>query len=215
VEADMNDGYFWDGYLHWARDIEEKDPELQPRDGAATELYEPIFIRMNLPFDADLFETIVQTLMDAVAEESTVGAQSAVARIDVFDVLKDLVFDPIELLIAFQHALMTSTSPEFFVYRPVARTQQEHDKDMSKFEILDVGAPARVNLDNQVFNLTNRKFVEDPVIAAVIDNDIGYLNHRFRRSADTTRIEALWLHVNAEVKFPRSAEVIFPTFGIW
>lgn len=193
----MADGFFWDGYLHWARDIEAKDPEFGNIGDDVAPLYEPIFIRLELSFDASLFADLLEFFQTRYPLLDTDERPIAIAGLhDGVSFLRNYVFDFIEPVIGFQHAILEQRSPEFFVYRPVATTPAEHDRDARLFKILDVGAPARINIDAEVFGPKFPAFIEKPdVFGAVIDNDIGFLNQTFRNAEtpEETRFAAIWL----------------------
>jgi hypothetical protein len=195
----MADGFFWDGYLHWARDIEEKDPELghRPGDGAgggSADLFEPIFIRLELPFERDLFEALRSFFEDDLATARPARRREMLKAWAPVRFLAEYAFDPLEPAIGFAHALKEEAPPEFFVYRPVARTPADHEKGSGLFTVLDVGAPASVNPDADVFEIEIPPSFRAPdVFGAVIDNDIGFLNRAFRDGAGRTRFAAIWL----------------------
>ncbi|WP_298937444.1 hypothetical protein [uncultured Ruegeria sp.] len=193
----MAAGFFWDGYLHWARDIEAKDPEFSDIDDGVAPLFEPIFIRLNFPFETALIEDLLAFFSRRYPLLEPNERSSAIADLDDrVRFLANYAFDVIEPIIGLQHALIEQQPPEFFVYRPVARTQAEHDKDSFFFEILDVGAPARVNLNAEVFTPQFPAFAAKPdVFGAVIDNDIGFLNQNFRdpERQEESRFAAIWL----------------------
>lgn len=189
---EMTDGFFWDGYLHWAHDIEEKDKEF--KHTGESPLYEPIFVRLKI---SEIWVPILSKLLDKILDES--DADSAfvgqVTQEEGLNFLKDFAFDLVELTVGFNHALVTRTSPEFFIYRPVAKTQEDHDYYSCYFSVLDVGAPARVNLNPTVVKPVTKfmAFQSTKPIGGIIDNDIGYLNRAFRYSDNTTRIASIWL----------------------
>lgn len=193
----MADGFFWDGYLHWAKDIEAKDPEFGDIDDGVAPLFEPIFIRLNFPFEKALIENLLEFFFDRYPLLELEERGPAIADLDDrVRFLADYAFDVVEPIIGLQHALIEQASPEFFIYRPVAQTQAEHDKEALFFEVLDVGAPARVNVDAEVFGPQFPAFAVRPdAFGAVIDNDIGFLNQNFRSptNPEESRFAAIWL----------------------
>jgi hypothetical protein len=195
----VTDGFFWDGYLHWAYDIEMYDPEFGD-GGKEFPLYEPIFIRM-IGLEPAKIEEISDYLFRIVEEGGPAHPQ-----FDEFKELKFLNFNNyayeiVDVLIGFQHAVVEQSQPEFFIYRPVARTQSDHDKDIGIFTVIDVGAPARVNRNPFIIKPTPPVDLDRNVIAAVIDNDIGYLNQTFCRGDGTSRISAIWLQAREQLIF--------------
>ncbi|WP_300010860.1 S8 family serine peptidase [uncultured Roseobacter sp.] len=210
----MSDGWFWDGYLHWAYDLERYDPEFESRDGDP-DLYEPIFIRLCIsePF-GDKVEKVRAKLEDILTNHDPAdGYRNQVEDIPLLNFLPDFGYDLIELVIGFQHAVVEGTLPEFFIYRRVARTLREHNRYKNTFMVLDVGAPARVNLRPKVAGPPPIKPVlPPPAIGAVIDNDIGYLHRSLCDGNDSTRIAAIWLQ--AREQFIYTAPSPFPQIHI-
>ncbi len=200
----MASGFFWDGYLHWARDIEAKDPEFGNTADDLRRLYEPVFVRLKLGFDAALFAELQAFFTGQYPDLAPDQRGDALAELDEgVSFLRDYVFDLLEPVIGFQHAIVERTSPEFFIYRPVATTPAEHDKDAAFFEILNVGAPVRLEPGVVLGAGIPRPdpgmdFAGADVFAAVIDNDIGFLNHAFRdpENPDQTRFAAIWLQAH-------------------
>lgn len=195
----MADGYYWDGYLHWARDIEEKDPALTrwlvESDDDENALYEPIFVKFRLPFERHSLEKIAQFFRhDYQSQPTSDRPETLRERMSAVAFLADFVFDPIEAVIAFEHAIVAQSSPEMFLYRPVARTLEEHDAYDQFFEIIDVGSPAWINLQPEAFAPAILGDAASPdVFGAIIDNDIGFLNENFCTPSGETRFAAMWL----------------------
>ena len=198
--AMATDGFYWDGYLHWARDIELKDPELSSFlvGGGGTNsprLYEPIFIRLE-SLKLEELEPLAVALRDLYfpCDDANPEFRDKVARTEALSFLSDFAYDCLELVIGFEHAVKENRFPEFFVYRPVAETWTDHTKYESLFTVIDVGAPALVDREPDRFNPTEvAGFREAKTFAAVIDNDLGYLNRNFRNRDGETRFVALWL----------------------
>lgn len=197
----MAKGYFWDGYVHWARALESTDPELAAQE--AMPLYEPIFIRLKLDYDETLFTELASFFDEVYSTVEADKRANILADQPEVGFLQGFVFDYIEPLIGFQHALAEKRPPEFFVYRLVARSPEEHNAHADFFDILDVGAPALVDAQANFFDTTFRKGFENRnVLGAIIDNDIGYLHQRFLDSSGQTRIAAVWLQARERLSQP-------------
>lgn len=195
--------YFWDGYLHWAdlmdKAVDGPAPSLgRIADETSMMVYEPVFVRLNTPLSAGSNDRLTKMRRGAVPSGSAeVLALSEVAFLSG----SDLAFDLDDLLIGLEHALLSGTPLEFFLYRPIARSMADHSRYDAVFQVIDVGAP--VLLRNQrpaginTARATSLPPIETQVIGAVIDNDIGFLNTTFRHQqgirAGETRFEAVWL----------------------
>lgn len=200
------DGFFWDGYLHWARDIEAADPELVVTEGTR-QMFEPIFVRMKrpiIPFGkmSEIFEQLRE-----IAFEPRAPFRDRVLEIPRLSFLEPFAFDLVDLIIGLEHALAEKAPPEFFLYRPIAMTREMHLRCERFFTILDVGAPALVNPDPTLqapdppLDIFQRQ-----VVGAVIDNDIGFLNRTFR--SDTgTRFLGVWLQARERLKVTEPGEL--------
>lgn len=210
----QTEGYAWDGYLHWARAFEETDPELLPlvenADGTRA-LYEPIFIRVDLFASSSTLAASevaahdrARSILDRLNEIgfATLDAaerDSILLEISELAFLKGFVFDPAELLIGLEHAVMPAGIMQLFVYRPVARTPEMH-KTAPEIMVIDVGAPARVDPAGAGFIAAVPAGARSPnVVGALIDNDVGFLNRRFRRADDKTRFAAIWLQAREKI----------------
>jgi len=194
----MSDEFFWDGYLHWARVLEKVRRETGlfapgTEQKNLPPLYEPLFIRLttfpSLQRSRELLDTIYAGEGDATVHEKIV-------TVDEFRFLDNYVFSLEDFLIGLEHFVTGETkSPlEFFIYRKLVHKTALQRADEAKFEIIDIGAPAFVEQQKSLLVVENPKIIGPKVIGAVIDNDIGFLNRRFRRNAgDKTRFNAIWL----------------------
>lgn len=198
----MADGFFWDGYVHWARDIETKDRELKKLAGDRDDIYEPIFIRLDIPFNEETYRKVVDYFLDSYPVIRLDDPESGLASIDPsLSILNDFAFDFIEPIIGFQHAIVERKPPEFFVYRKVAKTPTEHRRANTLLEIIDVGAPARVFPERTRYEVdTPQPFTPPQAVGALIDNDIGFLNGAFRqRNPMKSRFSAIWLQAREKL----------------
>ncbi|MEP4195683.1 MAG: hypothetical protein ABJL99_08615 [Aliishimia sp.] len=214
-----NDSFFWDGYLHWARVLEKSDPDVNGArpDGSMSDLYEPVFVRIPIGTTTlDLLEQTLQGLEDYYTKSDTHPANFATqleffSATDILSFLADWRFDPNELLIGFEHAIeyfkkhTKLKMPEFFAYRPVAYMQGQHKAAL--YEVLDIGVPAFVRTTKKAFSISTKPFLPAPVVTAIIDNDIGFLNRRFRKSdGESTRFAAIWLQAReTKSSYPTTA----------
>ncbi len=195
-------GFFWDGYIHWARTIDEAS--RSDIGGSATpKLYEPVFVQLNALPPLLTLQSL-NTEIDSIRQNggSTKKLLKAITRHPEFAFLKKeerLVADVEDFCIGLHHSLYLGEPFEFFLYRPVARTQDQHHCHDAVFTVIDVGAPALVE---QRKSPALQPASTDPdagkaaVVGAVIDNDIGFLNDRFRRAGaqrHKTRFQAIWL----------------------
>lgn len=220
---------FWDGYLHWAQAIEAaRDPDDPFSRAALLEkvdaFYEPIFIRFNVTPPLSELEKLQKRLhnltTDEAGDENDNVNRSLEAILADFPDFQSLLADPNiildgnDLKIGVDHSTILAEHHvplEFFVYRKVQSNYETNDA----FKIMDVGAPAVVvtSTPRQVFD-RSQKFIGLTKIGAVIDNDIGFLNRRFREVDDeaneTSRFSAVWLQSRQQV----SGQSSTPAFDV-
>lgn len=202
----MSDYFFWDGYLHWARII-ERDRLLRLPEfpgGEDVPLHEPLFVRFkNVPAVEDL-----QQFLDPgrdILDNPERSLREFILSINGFEFLEDFAFTLEDALFGIQSYLLCKDVGhplEFFVYRPLAVTKADHKKDDHLFEIIDVGAPTLADLQKRIHLERPEFHVGRPVIGALIDNDIGFLNQRLTRDGSETRIQAIWLQARERLPGP-------------
>lgn len=197
-----NGDFFWDGYLHWAHAVEDAaahpdftfDKDEEKPDQTR---YEPIFIKVNNRIERENLQEIGELISRNIGEPNLLEEIANYEQLSFLHPRNELVVDFRDLLIGITHSFELGVPLEFFVYRPAARTNEEHDKFSCFFGIMDVGATAfAVRQPNRLSLDIEPSAIEIPEIGAVIDNDIGFLNRRFRQQEngmETTRIAALWL----------------------
>lgn len=194
----MSDEFFWDGYLHWARVIEKLR-----RDSAAVapgidttippELYEPLFIRLKASPAPDVVKDLLMTID---GEEDRATILQKIREIGEFALLDDYVLCLEDFLIGLENFLTEGgkSPPEFFIYRPLVHENAAQALDEAKFDVIDIGAPAFVAAQDAPHAAPRMEVTGPKVIGALIDNDIGFLNRRFRKRDETaTRFAAIWL----------------------
>ncbi|APE44747.1 hypothetical protein BOO69_16025 [Sulfitobacter alexandrii] len=195
--------YFWDGYLHWADLMDEAVDGPAPSlgrvaSGTPMAVYEPVFVRLRRPLLSASKGRVAEMQQGAVPCDSA----GILALPEVgFLSGSDLAFDLDDLLIGLEHALVANAPLEFFLYRPIARSMAAHHRHDALFEVIDVGAPVLLRNGPAPFmqagQASRADTLDSPVIGAVIDNDIGFLNSTFRHragpNAGETRFEAIWL----------------------
>ncbi|WBU62052.1 S8 family serine peptidase [Paracoccus albus] len=204
----MPEFFFWDGYLHWARELEKT--LLRPGDAEGL-MMEPVFGRIRDPltqeeaFDFLQRENLITPKGEprALHRKQEGGIAYRLQKLRGLEFLDGDThkFDPEEVMTALIHyaVAMSSGGPvepvlEFFFYRPVAETWAEHEQTLAFADVIDIGAPALVTtIDDPPPEGQNIRLASDQAIGALIDNDIGFLNRRFRETADQTRFSAIWL----------------------
>lgn len=200
----ISQDYFWDGYLHWAGLMDQAVDGPVPALGriaaeAGMTVVEPVFIRVK----SRLSGASKTQLRRLLASPGGAGAADLICLPELaFLQSPQLAFDRFDVLVGLEHTLSAQAPIEFFVYRPVARTLSEHQKHDAVFAVIDVGAPALLRQTQAAFmEKTTPEHPQIaqtvPVIGAVIDNDIGFLNTTFRHSTGaeqgTTRFWSIWL----------------------
>lgn len=218
--------FFWDGYLHWARIMEDANPSWgSPNQNQNTDepldYYEPIFIRMNsnIP-SADLkrLNKIYVTSVDlGESAEEQQDILTEIMKVPDFDFLQHHKFDLEDFFIGLQHTLFLEVPLEFFIYRLVARTKADHVGFKDNYTVIDVGAPALAEQRKSLIRLEGSPaFAPLKCIGAVIDNDIGFLNQRFRTSDDNkevSRFAAIWLQSRDRLPFSPQADLKWVHIG--
>ncbi len=142
-------------------------------------------------------------------ELAPVGGQTAEAAADALIVAEktdanDLRFnedtwwllDKIRSGDAAAMAALAKAMPRFFVFRP---EPVAHEAGIYPFKPLKIGPAIPFAFTDKVehtdagWDKPNRWFGESPVFTAVIDDQIGFANARFRQDETTTRIARLWV----------------------
>ncbi|HQU69296.1 MAG TPA: hypothetical protein PLI43_14040 [Albidovulum sp.] len=208
----MSEAFFWDGYLHWARTMEQLRYESGQFPGfSQTErpgLYEPLFVRLKEPLAVEVAGALLAKLEDAANSGKLVPL---VHNERAFTFLSSFVFAPEDLVIGLKHFLVeqaakpTEVVPlEFFIYRPLVASKLQHKADEDVFVIIDIGAPALVEQQHSLRLVTFAPPVDrSSAIGAVIDNDIGFLNRQFRLPGEQkTRFAAVWLQSRERLADP-------------
>lgn len=215
-DEDMSkaENFFWDGYLHWARVIDDANPRWDlselSKDGHEVRKFEPVFIQLAKKVPTGKLERLNKLYEpegisdDASPEE----IYQEIVKIRQLSFLSkdDHVFDLEDFFVGLQHHLFHNVPFEFFVYRVVARTKRQHEKYDNFYAVMDVGAPAIAQQQKKLVRLDFPipGFREIDVIGAVIDNDIGYLNRRFRTvdpatGDEVSRFAAIWLQAREQI----------------
>lgn len=200
--------YFWDGYLDWAATIETArlpvDPHSRGRlnvgDGA---FYEPVFIQLAELPGLEALNAIAKFLDDGPTSPDgpnleQFAALTAIAEDD------DFIIDLRDLYVGVEHSLMSlrldrvpPVPLEFTIYRRFRPEAQPADGKSGLFTVIDVGAAALIQKPTwPIVTKWNKGLIPIRKIGAVIDNDIGFLNRRFRvkkGDIEETRFEAVWL----------------------
>ncbi|CUH78596.1 S8 family serine peptidase [Tropicibacter naphthalenivorans] len=172
-------GAFQDAYLDWSRLVEKRRDALHPARPSAGTDFEPIFVRLT---------------------SGTVFARQS---------LRDLVQDVSAPLLMDAHELATLNdridSPdthgdlpdEYALYRRVGTPDSDH---AALFEVLDTGVPVRLaeaSPQTLAPAAPPPADTQDAPIIAILDDGLGFLNARFRRTlpdgAQVSRFHALWL----------------------
>ena len=204
----MPEFFFWDGYLHWARELEKT---LLRSDDAENVMMEPVFGRIRDPLTPEeahdflLRENLISERGEPRPFHGKVegGISYRLQKLRGLEFLDGDThkFDPEEILTALIHYAVAmkpggciEPALELFFYRQVATTWAQHQRTLAFADVIDIGAPAIVTaIDDPPPEGQNIRLNHDQVIGALIDNDIGFLNHRFRKTTDRTRLSAIWL----------------------
>ena len=188
--------FFWDGYLHCARVLEKAHARQQGDDDPL--MLEPVFGRVKKPLSPEAAQEFLQ---QAGASSGAPCMSERLTQLKGLGFLAQdgIRFDPEEVLIALsQYASAGGPGDpalELFFYRKLAETVAENRKTERYVDIIDVGIPAIVErVDDPAPGGCIAGQQDIPAIGALIDNDIGFLNGRFRYSDGvSTRFHAIWL----------------------
>ncbi|MEM6621127.1 MAG: hypothetical protein AAF674_02780 [Pseudomonadota bacterium] len=165
---------FWNGYLHWAEHLLEKDRTRILPLVAAQLVWEPLFVTSKLPAK-EFFEKID-------------NAGQHWFRYDKFEKSFHGDQDTVGAFI-YRNTDREDSVPDWIQVLHVGAQVDLNDR--SKFDEVDRA---------QKFEKSAHDHADVPkVIVGVIDDGIGFLNRRFRTEDNETRFDAIWLQALAKI----------------
>lgn len=169
IWTDAESGDVRDAYLDFAWMTRQR---RRPTPGA--DIYEPVFVRLR----------------------SKAGRAALLAQVD--EPAAPLLMEPFERAVL--SARTGATDPdegladEYALYRRLGTRDADHAK---LFEVLDTGTPVGLTPSETpeaaAMSQSEAPAPKGAPIVAIIDDGIGFLNARFRKTPQTTRFHAVWL----------------------